>query len=56
MRMRICRPKSDANQPFLTISPGHDQVQMSSVLPLGPINKAAAAAGHALGRPLLSFR
>lgn len=52
----VSRPDNHSAVPFLTLVEGEHQQGLSSILPLGPINKAAATMAAVLGRPLYPFR
>ena len=52
----VLRPLNHAAPPFLTVMEGQYQEALFSVLPLGPINKAAATTAALLGKPLYPFR
>ena len=43
-------------KPFLTLQEGEYEGQLSNVLPVSSINKAAASASAMLGQPLYPFR
>ncbi|KAL0029490.1 hypothetical protein WJX77_011580 [Trebouxia sp. C0004] len=50
------RPTNDTAKPFLTLQEGQYEGQLSNVLPISSINKAAASASAVLGQPLYPFR
>ncbi|KAL3145617.1 hypothetical protein ABBQ32_003162 [Trebouxia sp. C0010 RCD-2024] len=50
------RPLGATAQPFLALLEGPHMEALSSILPLQPINKAAATAAAVSGRPLYPFR
>ena len=50
------RPDNHSAMPFLNLVEGEHQQGLSSALPFGPINKAAATMAAVLGRPMYSFR
>ena len=52
----VHRPLHHSALPFLTVVEGQYQDALSSLLPLGPINKAAATTAAVLGKPLYPFR
>ena len=52
----VLRPTDHSAPPFMTVVEGQYQKALSSILPLGPINKAAATTAAVLRKPLYPFR